>query len=175
MALIFDFQECPIKKCIRSTPTIESWRQRLYCKGLTLMEMVTALAIVATLATIAVPNYIGYREKTKISKAISDIKMLETEISIYETNNNILPKQLSDLGKDSLKDPWGNPYCYLPVAGTKVGKLRKDHSMVPVNSDYDLYSKGKDGESATAFTADSSNDDIVRARDGAYVGLVANY
>ena len=46
---------------------------------------------------------------------------------------------------------------------------------MPLNSEYDLYSKGKDGASAPALTAAASKDDIVRANDGGFVGLAINY
>jgi len=92
--------------------------------------------------------------------------------------NGELPDSLNDLGLGDLKDPWGNPYEYLRIAGGNLkgkGKLRKDHSLVPVNTDYDLYSKGKDGKSSTPFTAKASQDDIVRANDGWFIGLVSDY
>jgi general secretion pathway protein G len=44
-----------------------------------------------------------------------------------------------------------------------------------VNTDFDLYSVGKDGLTVTAFTAKSARDDVVRANDGRYVGLAENY
>jgi general secretion pathway protein G len=44
-----------------------------------------------------------------------------------------------------------------------------------VSTDFDLYSMGKDGKSVAPFTAQASQDDVVRANDGAFVGLVANY
>jgi len=47
--------------------------------------------------------------------------------------------------------------------------------MVPVNSDYDLYSMGSDGKSRPPFTARASLDDIVRASNGGYVGPVADF
>jgi general secretion pathway protein G len=78
----------------------------------------------------------------------------------------------------NLKDPWGNLYQYLKIEGKEkkdVGKMRKDHNMVPVNTDFDLYSKGKDGKSQTPFTAKASRDDIVRANNGRYIGLVSDY
>ena len=53
--------------------------------------------------------------------------------------------------------------------------MRKDHKMVPVNSDFDLYSKGRDGKSQTPFTSKASRDDIVRANNGRYIGLVSGY
>jgi general secretion pathway protein G len=57
----------------------------------------------------------------------------------------------------------------------KKDKPRKDHFLVPVNSDFDLYSMGEDGESQAPFTAEASHDDIVRAGDGKYVGLVSEF
>ncbi len=47
--------------------------------------------------------------------------------------------------------------------------------MVPVNTDYDLYSMGKDGKSTSPFTAKASQDDIVRANNGGFLGLVSDY
>jgi general secretion pathway protein G len=47
--------------------------------------------------------------------------------------------------------------------------------MVPVNSDYDLYSMGKDEDSQAAFTAQVSRDDVVRANDGNFFGLAIKY
>ena len=55
------------------------------------------------------------------------------------------------------------------------GQARKDHSLVPINSDFDLFSIGRDGQSAGALTAAASQDDIVRASDGAFVGLGRDY
>jgi general secretion pathway protein G len=43
----------------------------------------------------------------------------------------------------------------------------------PVNQDYDLYSMGKDGKTNFSFKAPVSWDDVVRAYEGRYVGLVS--
>jgi general secretion pathway protein G len=51
------------------------------------------------------------------------------------------------------------------------GKLRRDRFINPLNTDYDLYSMGRDGESSTNLNAKSSWDDIVRIKDGLFVGL----
>ena len=93
----------------------------------------------------------------------------------YELANNQYPDDLSELGFPNTTDPWGNPYQYTKVEGTPQGQLRKDRFMVPVNSDFDLYSMGPDGRSSTPFTAARSRDDIVRANDGGYVGTVENF
>ena len=52
---------------------------------------------------------------------------------------------------------------------------RKDRFLVPINSTYDLYSVGKDGKTVAALTAKASKDDIVRANDGAFIGLAVKY
>jgi general secretion pathway protein G len=134
-----------------------------------------AMAIIGTLAAIAVPNYVAYRERALMTRAISDIQHIEREIDLFLLDNDRLPSSLAEIGLDGLRDPYGNPYEYRPVAGTPKGKLRKDRFLVPVNSDYDLYSKGRDGRSASPFTAKHSRDDIVRANDGAYIGLAADF
>lgn len=59
--------------------------------------------------------------------------------------------------------------------GGGVGQARKDQFLVPLNSDYDLYSKGPDGKSSPPLTAKESRDDIIRANDGAYFGLASEY
>ena len=72
-------------------------------------------------------------------------------------------------------DPWGNPYQYLSMDGAKVGQKRKDKSLHPLNSDYDLYSMGPDGQSQTALTAKASRDDIIRANNGGFIGVAEDY
>lgn len=146
-----------------------------YDKGFTLIELLIVIAIIATLAGIATPLFSSYIDRVKNQRAVVEIRMLSREISIFYNDNNRYPAKLAEIGLGSLRDPWGNPYQYLPVAGTPKGKLRKDHSMVPVNQYYDLYSMGKDGKSQAPFTAASSRDDIVLANDGSYIGLVSQY
>ena len=41
-------------------------------EGLTLMELMIVVAIIGTLATIAVPSYIGYKEKARIKMQDAD-------------------------------------------------------------------------------------------------------
>jgi hypothetical protein len=58
--------------------------------------------------------------------------------------------------------------------GGKV-QCRKDHNLHPINTDFDLYSMGPDGQSEAALTAKASRDDIIRASDGAFIGKASNY
>jgi general secretion pathway protein G len=55
------------------------------------------------------------------------------------------------------------------------GKQRRDRFMNPVNTDYDLYSMGPDGETSTQFTSRKGRDDIVRANNGGYYGIASEH
>lgn len=145
--------------------------------GFTLAELMIVVAIVAVLASIAIPNYINYRARAEVGGSVAEIKMLEMAISEYEVSNSELPDSLADLDMETPDDPWGNPYRYLKIEGgsAPLDQRRQDHFSVTVNTDYDLYSAGKDGVSEPAFTASGSRDDVVRANNGAYFGLVSEY
>jgi general secretion pathway protein G len=131
-------------------------------------------AILGALAALAIPNYQRVVERARVVKAIGDISAIQQNISEYFALNGRYPASLSDLGATPT-DPWGNPYQYLVVAGASRGQLRKDRFLVPVNSDFDLYSMGPDGETAAPFTAAQSRDDVVRANDGGFVGTAADF
>jgi general secretion pathway protein G len=80
------------------------------------------------------------------------------------------------MGDGNLLDPWGNPYQYLNHYTMKGnGQARKDRFLKPLNSDYDLYSMGKDGQSSPPLQAKPSLDDVIRASNGSYVGLASNF
>jgi len=143
--------------------------------GFTIVELMIATAIVATLSAIAIPVVTVNIDKASNTRAISEIRTLETDITAYETENETYPNSLSDIGRGGLKDAWGNPYEYKILTGAPGEKPRKDRFLVPVNTDYDLYSMGKDGDSKTPFTAKASRDDIVRANNGGYVGIAEEF
>ena len=147
-------------------------------QGLTLVEVMIVIVIIGILSSIAIPNYFSTKEKARLAATISEIKILEKMIVGYNIDHESYPEALDDISMKTLKDPWGNPSQYLKIEGRTnpgVGQMRKDHHMVPVNSDFDLYSNGKDGKSQTPFTAKASRDDIVRANNGRYIGLVSDY
>ena len=129
----------------------------------------------AMLAAIAVPSYTSYVDRLNNQTAINDIAIISQAIERYYGNNWRLPASLADISQDSRLDPWGHPYQYLNFAFANRGQMRKDRNLVPINSDYDLYSMGKDGSSVPPLTAKVSRDDIVRAGDGGFVGLASDY
>lgn len=61
------------------------------------------------------------------------------------------------------------------AGGSIMGEVRKDRFQVPINSDFDLYSAGPDGESRGPLSAPVSRDDVLRANDGAYYGVAEDF
>lgn len=150
--------------------------------GFTLIELMIAIALIGTLAGIAVPIYFSSMDRARVSRTKHEIRAIEKEIMYFVMQNNRFPNDLSEIGFRGIIYPYGNPYQYLPVIVSKKtgnienkGKARKDHNLVPVNTDFDLYSMGKDGKTVAPFTAKESRDDIVRANNGHFVGLVSEY
>jgi general secretion pathway protein G len=88
------------------------------------------------------------------------------------------PPSLADITLAGLRDPWGNAYRYLNFSSGEPdinGKIRKDHNLHPINSEFDLYSTGPDGDSKAPLTAAASRDDILWARDGAFIGVATDF
>lgn len=145
-------------------------------RGFTLVELIVTVAILGTLAGIGGGYYYKYIEKARVVRAIAGVKNMSTSITLYETKNGQFPDSLIDVGYANFLDPWGNPFQYLNLVNVKgKGQMRKDRFTVPLNSDFDLYSVGKDGQSQPPLTAAVSRDDIVRANDGRFIGLAIAY
>lgn len=145
-------------------------------RAFTLIELLIIVAIIGILATIAVPAYSDYIERIRVMQAIMDISSIEKRLTVYKLNADKLPNTLAEINQDSMLDPWGNPYHYINLTDAKMQKTaRKDKNLVPINSDYDLYSSGKDGRSVGPLTASASLDDVVRANNGRFIGLAKNY
>jgi general secretion pathway protein G len=150
--------------------------KRKLCAGFTLVELLIIMAIIMTLSAIAVPNLVAALEYAKNARASADIHALGQDIFAYSITKDKFPNTLADIGADTRLDPWGNPYQYLNFANVNGnGKMRKDRFLVPINTDFDLYSLGKDGNSVSPLTAKASQDDIIWANDGSYVGLASEF
>ena len=147
-------------------------------KGFGLLDLMVALVVFSLMSALAVPAYSGFVNRAKVSGAIGDIGSLVIEIERFRvSNNDRLPMTLNELPVDIPLDPWGNEYQYLNIraAGPGNGAFRKDGNLNPLNTDFDLYSMGEDGESAGPLSAGKSRDDIVRANNGAFIGLGEHY
>lgn len=147
-------------------------------KGFGLFDLMVTLVIASMLVTLAVPAYDRFISRAKIAKAIGDIGSLSIAIEQFRLNNqDRIPDSLDELAVDIPLDPWGRPYAFLNIRAVVPGKaaFRKDGKLNPLNSDFDLYSRGRDGDSKGPLSAKASRDDIVRANDGAFIGLGEDY
>jgi general secretion pathway protein G len=145
-------------------------------RGFTLLELLIAGGIVAILAGIAIPTYISQIEQAKVAASIADLARIAHGIERYKSQNWSIPPNLASIGQDKLLDPWGRPYSYLSFTGLKgKGQMRKDKNLVPINTEYDLYSLGADGLSKLPLTVPVSHDDVILANDGGYIGLASKY
>jgi prepilin-type N-terminal cleavage/methylation domain-containing protein len=74
--------------------------------GFTLIELMITIAIIDILTAIAIPNFISYREKSKIAAAESEIKTIELA--------------MMDLALDTNRWPTGNMLAML-LTGMSYG------------------------------------------------------
>lgn len=144
-------------------------------RGFTLTEVLLALAILAILGSIALPMYQNYRERMQVGQAKTDIQKISAVIQAYFLKHSAYPENLGEVHMGHMKDPWGNAYAYLNIETADTTSPRQDRSLKPINSDYDLYSVGKDGATRKNIGASVSRDDVIRANNGGYVGLAEEY
>jgi general secretion pathway protein G len=109
--------------------------------GFSLAELMVVIVILGLLATIVVPNVLGYLGKANTTVVKNDISQIATAVTNYMINNGgKAPDSLDQLQeKDSNghsflvkipNDPWKNPYIYEPPMG---------------NDPFRVISYGKDG------------------------------
>jgi general secretion pathway protein G len=158
------------------------------------VELIFVVLIVLTVTAIAVPLTVDYIHQANVARAITEIRMLEKEIIIFETENGYYPggrqpiipvmlESMQEISRNNFLDPWGSPYQYRNLAqgphtgGGKPQSCRRDRSYNPLNYDFDLYSVGPDRQIPThnQITVNKGADDIVRAGDGSYVGVGAKF
>ncbi|MBW2057670.1 MAG: type II secretion system major pseudopilin GspG [Deltaproteobacteria bacterium] len=124
------------------------WIQR----GFTLIEIMVVVVILGILAAIIIPKISGRPEQARRTKAIMDIKSIETALALFQMDNGFYPS--TEQGLEALVekpttgripnnykeggylkrvplDPWKNPYVYICPG---------------VHGEYDLSSYGNDGE-----------------------------
>ena len=145
-------------------------------KGFTIIEMLITITIVVVISMIASFTYKGNIDAANNSLAGSDLKALSLLIENYYLENGSYPNNLDEINNANFLDPWGKPYSYLNLtSGNQIGNARKDRNLVPINSNYDLYSDGKDGDSRPPLASPVSHDDIIYASDGEYIGIASSF
>jgi general secretion pathway protein G len=107
--------------------------------GFTLIEILLVVVIIGMLATIAAINVPKFLGQGREGKAKADVSSISTALHLYNMNEGKYPASLSALqeGNDPYmqsipKDPWGKDYNYA------VGSSRKGLR-------FEIYSFGEDG------------------------------
>jgi general secretion pathway protein G len=143
-------------------------------RAFTLVELMLVVAAIALLTTMAMSSYQKFTDRARNAQAASDIREIDAMITRFYTQNSSYPDDLNEINV-SKKDPWGTDYVYLNFLGKPPSVKRKDGGLQPINSDFDLYSKGKDKATRLPISTGLGADDIVRGRNGNYVGLGKDY
>ncbi len=122
-------------------------------RGMTLIEIMIVLAIIAILGAIVVPRFMDMPQKARVTAANNQIQNFSLAIEKYYFDTGRYPAEedgLQVLKQEGYmnkipEDPWGNPYRY-----RQPGEHNTDS--------YDLWSNGADGkEGGEGFDADISN------------------
>lgn len=146
-------------------------------RGFTLIEVLVAVAIIGVLMAVAIPGYQNFVDKGRNAETEAAMLEVQNKLEIYFVQNNTMPPSLEALGIEVEKDKWGNDFIYLPIEGhpENLPFVRADQTTPLLNTDYDLWSPGKDGVSNKIITHENSEDDIIRADNGKYFGLAKDY
>ena len=168
----------------RKTFLFSFYKKTRWSGGFTIVELIVVIGVLAVLTIIGMGVYSHFIDKAKNTRAIAEIRGLEKEILEFWHTNERLPDNLGELDRAVMLDPWKTPYQYINFdtaadaedkRRTKGNSGRGRGGGDPLNDDFDLFSMGKDRTSAPVLTDDSSKDDIIRADDGRYTGLVSEY
>lgn len=144
-------------------------------RGFTLIETMMMVAVIGVLVGIAMPLYQAYRDRVRSRMAAQEVAAMAGVIQRFELDRHRLPATLDEVGLGGKLDPWRRPYVYYDVAANGRGGARKDRRLNPLNTDFDLYSMGPNGRSKPQVTHKDSLDDLIRASNGRFVGVAADF
>ena len=83
----------------------------------TLIELLIVVLIIAILAAIAVPNFLEFQTRAKVSRAKADMRSMVTAIEAYYVDNNDYPLVADEDGNEIIPYPAAGP----EFAETRIG------------------------------------------------------
>jgi general secretion pathway protein G len=145
-------------------------------RGFTIIEVLTVTLVVGLLMAMIAGGFQRYMDGARRQEAIVMVGTISDALRKWDRTKGSLPATLAEAGYGDVTDPWGNAYQYVNLlTASGNGVARKDKKLAPLNSDFDLYSMGADGITAASLGNSASRDDIVRARDGGFIGLAEDF
>ena len=167
------------------------WQKRKrWTGGFTLVELLVVIAILGILTFSGMRAYGYFMDRARNTHAIAELRLIDKEIMDFFYTNDRYPFTLAEIGRETMLDPWKSSYKYLNFETTPSvedkwrtkgkkskgkGKGKGLDKTTAVNSDYDLYSTGRDRMSVPSLEDGVSQDDVLRAEDGRYLGLASEY
>ena len=129
-------------------------RSRRRRSGFTLLELLLVLAILVVLGGIVVVNVVGTGNAAKADATLSQLKMLKSNITVFQLRMNSLPETLEEL-RDGPSDA-SKKAKWVDSIITEIPKdgFGKDIVYSVNGNSYELRSAGIDGQQNT-------DDDIV--------------
>lgn len=139
-------------------------------KGFTLIELLIVIAIIAILATIAIPQFTKYRIRANNAAALSDLRNAVMREELYASDNGAYlylrtAGYWAPTGEVKLWDAHNNPVDTLHLSRGVAIYLDTDNG---VYSTYVALTKHKNGD--TYFGAEPDAQGFFFDRDPSYVG-----
>jgi general secretion pathway protein G len=126
-------------------------RHRASCArgGFTLIELLLVMVIIAVLAAVVVPKFVGRSEQARITRAKADISILGLSLNSMEIDTGRYPTTLEGLvtAPATNADEWHGPYIErgVPSDPWKRPYIYRYPGQHNTNG-FDLYSVGPDGQ-----------------------------
>jgi len=78
--------------------------------GFQLVEMLIVITVLSIVSFVAIPSFLSFLDRVDYTIAETDITDITVVIEQYYSGKNEYPESLADIGRDSFRDPWGNPW-----------------------------------------------------------------